>query len=135
MVCYESCKLKEHEQNYVVHDLELAAIVHALNMWRHYLLGKKFLLLRDNTYVKHLFTHLGLNSWQAWWMAFLSEFDFEVKHIKGKENKVADALNRRTHEVYEVTVSQPEGDLFSRIKITSINDAEYGNLLNKLLAK
>ena len=39
-VCYESCKLKDHEQNYVVHDLELAAVVHALTMWCHYVLGK-----------------------------------------------------------------------------------------------
>ena len=68
-------------------------------------------------------------------MAFLSEFDFQVKHIKGKENKVVDALIRRTHEVYEITVSQPEGDLLSRIKIASIHNAEYWNLLNKLLTE
>ena len=65
-------------------------------------------------------------------MAFLSEFDIEVKHIKGKENKVVDALSRRTHEVYKITMSQPEGDLLSRIKIASIHDAEYRNILNKL---
>ena len=35
-------------------------------------------------------------------MAFLSEFDFEVKHIKGKENRVEDALSQRSHEVYEI---------------------------------
>ena len=93
VVCYESHKLKEHERNYAAHDLELAAVVHALKMWRHYLLGKKFLLLIDNTCVKNLFTQLGLNAGQVRWMAFLSEFNFEVKHIKGKENKVADALN------------------------------------------
>ena len=66
-------------------------------------------------------------------MAFLSEFYFEVKHIKGKENNAVDALSWRTHEVYEVTMSQPEDDLLSRIKIASIHDVEYGNLLNKLL--
>ena len=33
MICYESRKLKEHEKNYATHDLELAAIVHALKMW------------------------------------------------------------------------------------------------------
>ena len=132
MVCYESRKLKEHEQNYVAHDLELEAKVHALKMWRHYLLGKKFLLLTENTCVKNLFTHPGLNARQSRWMAFLSEFDFEVKHIKGKENRVVDALSRRTHEVYEIDVSQSENDLLSSIKTTSIHDAEYINLLNKL---
>ena len=66
-------------------------------------------------------------------MALLSEFDFEVKHIKGKENRVVDALSRRTHEVYEITMSQPESDIMNRIKATSIHDVEYENLLNKLL--
>jgi hypothetical protein len=40
VVCYESRKLKEHERNYATHDLELVAIVHALKMWRNYLMGK-----------------------------------------------------------------------------------------------
>ena len=111
----------------------MVAVVHALNMWNCYLLTNNFLLLTYNTCMKHLFTQSGLNAKQARWMAFLSEFDFEVKHIKGKENKVVDALSRRTHEVYEITTSQPEGDLLSRIKIASIHDDEYGNLPNKLL--
>jgi hypothetical protein len=38
VICYDSRKLKEHEKNYVTHDLELAAIVHALKKWRHYLM-------------------------------------------------------------------------------------------------
>jgi hypothetical protein len=44
VIYYESQKLNEHEVNYVTHDLELAAIVHALKMWRHYLLGKNLYL-------------------------------------------------------------------------------------------
>jgi hypothetical protein len=48
VVCYESQKLNENEVNYVTHDLELAAIVHALKMWRHYLLGRKFVLMTDH---------------------------------------------------------------------------------------
>ena len=62
VVCFESRKLKEHERKYVVHDLELAAVVHALNMWCHYLLGKRFLLLIDNTFVRNMFTLLGINA-------------------------------------------------------------------------
>jgi hypothetical protein len=45
--CYKSQKLNEHKVNYVTHDLELATIVHALKMWRHYLLGRKFILMID----------------------------------------------------------------------------------------
>ena len=42
VVSYKYHKVKDHENKYVVHDLELAAVVHALKMWRHYVLGKKF---------------------------------------------------------------------------------------------
>ena len=48
VICYESQKLKEHEQNYPMHDLELEAIIHALKMWRHYLMGRNFLLKTHN---------------------------------------------------------------------------------------
>ena len=44
VICYESQKLKEHEQNYPTYDLKLAAMIHTLKMWRHYLMGKEFLL-------------------------------------------------------------------------------------------
>jgi hypothetical protein len=48
-IYYESIKLNEHEINYVTCDLELAAIVHALKMWRHYLLGRKIVLMTDQS--------------------------------------------------------------------------------------
>ena len=44
MVCYESRKVNEHEKKYVTHDLALAMIIHALRMWRHYLLGRRFVM-------------------------------------------------------------------------------------------
>jgi hypothetical protein len=62
VICYESQKLKEHERNYVTHDLELAVVIHALKMWQHYLMGRKFLLLTDNNGVKHLFSQQDLNA-------------------------------------------------------------------------
>jgi len=55
VICYESHKLKEHERNYLNHDLELVAMIHALKMWRHYFMGRKFMLLIYNSGVKHLF--------------------------------------------------------------------------------
>ena len=83
-ICYESRKLKEHERNYPMHDLELEAIIHALNMWKNYLMGRKFLLKNDNMSLKYLFDQPDLNARQARWLAFLSECHFELKHIKGK---------------------------------------------------
>jgi hypothetical protein len=100
VICYESRKLKEHEKNYATHDLELAAIVHALRKWRHYLMGKKFELRIDHNGLKYLFDQPTLNARQIRWLEFLCEYDFDIKHIKGKENKVADALSRKMHELH-----------------------------------
>jgi hypothetical protein len=55
VVCYESRNLKEHERNYATHDLELVAIVDALNMWRHYHMGKRLRLKTDHSGLKYLF--------------------------------------------------------------------------------
>jgi hypothetical protein len=54
-ICYLSRKLKDHERNYATHDLELAAIVHALRKWRHYLMGKRFELRTHHNGLKYLF--------------------------------------------------------------------------------
>jgi hypothetical protein len=56
VICYKSQKLKEHERNYVTHDFELAVVIHALKMWRHYIMGRRFLLLTDNSGMKYLFS-------------------------------------------------------------------------------
>lgn len=55
VACYESWKLNEHEQNYQMHVLELPMIIHALKMWRHYLLGRRFTLMSDHSGLRYLF--------------------------------------------------------------------------------
>ena len=84
MVAYESRKLKDHEQQYSVYDLELSTVVHTLKIWRNYLLGKRFVLKRDHSSLTSYFKQADLNSFQAKWNAFLSKFDFEMQHVKGK---------------------------------------------------
>ena len=68
VVFYESRKLKEHERNYATHDLELAAIVHALKMWRHYLLGRIFVLSTNHCGLKYLFGQQTLNFKKRRWL-------------------------------------------------------------------
>ena len=85
VVCYESRKPKENEKKYSTHDLEPTAIVHALKMWRHYFMGRRFELRKDHCGLKYLFDQPTLNVGKARWLEyFLCEFDFEIKHIKGK---------------------------------------------------
>ena len=95
MVCYESWNLNEHEKNYVTHDLELENIIHALKMWRHYLLFKRFILMSDHSGLRYLFDQTNQNFKQSRWLDTLSEFEFKIRYIKGKENMVADALSRK----------------------------------------
>ena len=82
--------------------------------------------------LKYLFELPDLNANQARWLAFLSEYHFELKHIKGKENKIADALSRRTHMIYEVTLSQTDSYLHERIRMTNSVDHFYVEILNKV---
>ena len=64
-------------------------------------------------------------------MDFLSEYHFELNHIKGKENKIADALSRQTHMIYEVNLSQTDSDLQERIRTTNRVNPFYVEILNK----
>jgi hypothetical protein len=56
VIAYISRKLRRHEENYMTHDLELLAIVYALKVWRHYLVGRKFELKTDHCGLQHIFT-------------------------------------------------------------------------------
>jgi hypothetical protein len=105
VIGYESRNLKEHERNYATHDLELATIVHALEMWMNYLMGKRFELRIYHSSLKYIFEQPILNAMEMRWLEFLSEYDFDIKHIKGKENKVVDALSRRVHLMHAITIS------------------------------
>ena len=93
-----------------MHDLELETIIHALKMLGHYLMGSKFLINTDNMSLKYLFNQPYINASQSKWLDILSEYHFELNHIKGKEKKIANALSRQTHMIYEVTLSRTDAD-------------------------
>jgi hypothetical protein len=74
-------------------------------MWRHYLMGKIFELRTDHSGLKYLVGQPTLNSRQRRWLEFLSEYDFDIRNIKGKENNVIDVLSGRVHEMHATTIS------------------------------
>jgi hypothetical protein len=120
--------LKDYKRNYATHDLELAAIVNALRKWRHYLMGKRFELRTDHNGLKFLFDQPNLNARQSRWLEFLSEYDFDIKHIKGKENKVVDALSRKVHELHSTTISMYQTDVKRKNLEAANADPQYREL-------
>ena len=96
VVAYGSCQLKNHEQNYPTHDMELAAIVFALKIWRHYLYDKEFEVYSDHKSLKYIFTQRDINMRQHRWMEFLEDYDFTLHYHPDKANVVDDSLSRKS---------------------------------------
>ena len=106
VVAYGSRQLKNHEQNYPTHDMELAAIVFALKIWRHYLYGEEFEVYSDNKSLKYIFMQQDLNMRQRRWMEFLEDYDFTLHYHPGKANVVADVLSKKSRGALASIASQ-----------------------------
>ncbi|WVZ83394.1 hypothetical protein U9M48_030552 [Paspalum notatum var. saurae] len=97
VIAYASRQLRKHEANYPTHDLELAAVVHALKIWRHYLLGNTCHIFTDHKSLKYILTQPELNMRQRRWLELIKDYDLEIHYHPRKANVVADALSRRAH--------------------------------------
>ena len=95
MVAYALRQLKPHEKNYPTHDLELAAIVFALKIWRHYLYGEKCFIYTDHKSLKYFPSQRELNLRQHRWMELTKDYDYMIDYHLRKANVVADALSRK----------------------------------------
>jgi hypothetical protein len=95
-------------------------------------MGKRFEVKTDHNGLKYLFDQPTLNARQSRWLEFVSEYDFDIKHIKGKENKVADALSKRVHEMNATTISMYQSDLKPRILEAVKLDLQHKELVAKL---
>ncbi|WVZ97202.1 hypothetical protein U9M48_042754 [Paspalum notatum var. saurae] len=97
VIPYASRQLRKHELNYPTHDLELAAVVHALKIWRHYLYGQRCEIYTDHKSLKYIFTQNELNMRQRRWLELIKDYDMEIHYHPGKANVVADALSRKSY--------------------------------------
>ncbi|PNX61004.1 retrotransposon-related protein, partial [Trifolium pratense] len=104
VVAYASRQLKIHENTYPTHDQELAAVVFALKIWRHYLYGSSFDVFSDHKSLKYLFIQKELNIRQRRWMEFLKDYEFTLQYHPGKANVVADALSRKRAQLSTIAV-------------------------------
>ena len=106
VVAYSSRQLKNHERNYLTHELELAVIVFALKIWHHYLYGEQFEVFLDHKSLKYVFTQLDLNMRQRIWMEYLEDYDFTLQYHPYKANVVADALSQKSRGVLASVASR-----------------------------
>jgi hypothetical protein len=97
LVAYASWQLRKHKEHYLTHNLELAAVVHALKIWRHYLIGKRCEVYSDHKSLKYKFMQRDLNLWQWRWLELKKDSDLGINYHPGKANVVADALSRMTY--------------------------------------
>jgi hypothetical protein len=105
VIAYASHQLRKHELNYPTHDLELAVVVHALKIWRHYIMGTKCQVYTDHKSLKYIFTQKDLDLRQRCWLELIKDYDMEIHYHPGKANLVADALSLKEH-VHSVVVAQ-----------------------------
>lgn len=97
VVAYASRQLRPHEVNYPTHNLELADVIHALKIWRHYLIGNRCEVYTDHKSLKYIFTQTELNMRQRRWLELIKDYDLGIHYHPGKANVVADALSRKTY--------------------------------------
>ena len=117
-VAFYSQKLNGAQINYPIHEKELLALIQALKLWRHYILGSKIEVLTDHRSIEYLNSQKNLSQKQARWLDTLEEFDLEIRYRKGSLNVVADSLSR----------SPPNGDIDKRTKL--IMNKTIGNQFN-----
>jgi hypothetical protein len=157
VIAYASRSLQPHEVNYPTHDLELAAVVHALKIWRHYLMGNRCNIFTDHKSLKYIFTQSELNMRQRRWLELIRDYYLEVHYHPGKANVVADALSRKVHcnclpvESYSETLGEDlrklrleiveqgnlhtisvESNLYDRISLAQLNDEGVQLIKQKL---
>jgi ribonuclease HI len=99
VIAYASCQLRKHEVNYLTHDLEFAAVIHALKIWRHYLLGNVCNIYTDHKSLKYTFTQPEFNKRQRRWLELIKDYNLNVHYHPRKANVVADALSRKSHSL------------------------------------
>ncbi|KAI0520448.1 hypothetical protein KFK09_007923 [Dendrobium nobile] len=109
---------------------ELYAVVRALKQWEHYLLHQDFILSSDNHALQFINSQKTMNKMHARWLSFLQRFSFVLKHKSGTQNRVADALSRRTALLTRLQVDTPGLEALQDLYPTDPDFAEPWNALS-----
>jgi hypothetical protein len=103
-LAFTSKQLSEKNLGKPIYEKEMLAILHAVELWRPYLLGQRFQIKTDHQSLKYFLEQHISSQEQQKWVTKLFGYDYEIIYKKGKDNVVADALSRKYED---------EGSLFS----------------------
>src|SRR3954465_3167836 len=132
VIAYGSRQLRTQEDKYPTHDLELAAVIYALKLWRHYLLGNRCEVYTDHQSLNYLFTQPDLNLRQQRWLETIADFNTDISYTPGKANVMADALSRKSYcNALEVQIQQPP--LYEELRKLNIEIVPQGHVNNLFL--
>lgn len=93
-IFFVSRKLTNTEQHYTVGEIEMLAIVFAITKFKYYILGRKFFIQSDNKALSSILNTRILNNRIYRYYLLIQNYDFEIQHISGKQNLVADIFSR-----------------------------------------
>jgi hypothetical protein len=127
VIAYASRQLRQHEEHYPTHDLELAVVVHALKIWRHYLLGNIWHIYTDHKSLKYIFIQSELNMRQSRWLELIKDYELEIHYHPGKANVVADALSRKA-SCHCLTVKTSDITLCQEMEKLNMGMIQHGTL-------
>ena len=133
-IAYFSQVLSERQQLKSVYERELMAIVFAIQKWRHYLLGRKFIVRTDQKSLKFLLEQREINMEYQRWLSKLLGFDFDIHYKPGLENKAADALPRKDATVELLAMTVPTAIQFQDIEAEVAQDETLQKLVRELVA-
>ncbi|MCO5570367.1 hypothetical protein L7F22_024087 [Adiantum nelumboides] len=142
VIAYESCLFSKPEMTAQIYEKELLVVIHALTQWRHYLLGADFTVFTDYQSLRYFLSQKQLSEKQMRWANILSQCYFQIVHVQGQKNMVADALSRKLlvqaifaihHRSFEDMVDQYATDIDFADIFTRIRDGEMRSYLGSLL--
>lgn len=128
--CLFSRVLSDVEKAYQVYEKELLAVIHALSSWKHYLLGADFVVQTDHQTLRYFLTQAKMSKKHMRWANFLSMFHFQIVHVEGKKNVVADALSRKP-QVSAVSISYHNE--LDEMKEQYVEDQDFSKIYEQLI--
>ena len=128
-IAFHSEKLSYSKRKYSLDALEFYALVQSLHHWRHYLVGREFMLYSVHESLKHLHLQQKVGANYAKWSAYIQEFTFTIRHKSGKENVIADALSHWKHLPTTMAIFVPG---FEQIKEEYETDKDFGTIYKEV---